>query len=198
MEVNKHAPALICSKCQIDLASAAKFKKISLVADAFFQKLLAPHEEKLFGSDYKLDTSEPEPVEQFTLHTNEEEVEIEVLEEYLDDIIEYDEIEVENDVKNNEIHDEEIIVTEVKDEEFRVAVESANRKERQQLETRKKKPGTNKTIHECYCGMKFASAHRLNNHVKVRHTEVPDDQKLTCLTCGKKFKIQDYLELHIR
>ncbi|KAG5669595.1 hypothetical protein PVAND_017482 [Polypedilum vanderplanki] len=167
IEVADHVPALICSKCQIDLTSAAKFKKICLVADSYFNNLLAPFEEKLYSEEQ---TVEEEPA-----------VEIEILDEFLDDIIEYDE-----EIPADSSTVDYIIVQE-------------EEKDQQQAQVKRNSSGNSgKAFHECFCGLKFISSKRLENHVKVRHTVMSDEEKLTCLTCGKKFKIQEYLELHIR
>lgn len=165
------------------MTSAARFKKISLVADAYFLKLLSPF------SDHFISTAEP-PIPE---PSKDEEVEIEVLDEYLDDIIEYDEYEeVPEVLKDDNVQEEEFhfIIPIETDEVDEKVVEVSQ-------EVKKKTTGS-KNVHECFCGAKFISAHRLNNHIKVRHTEIPEEEKLTCLTCGKKFKIQEYLELHIR
>jgi hypothetical protein len=170
VEISEHVPALICAKCQIDLTSAAKFKKISLTADSYFSKLISRHEEQLFNADQQQDMKEEQP--------DDETVEIEVLEEYLDDIIEYD---YEEPPPAEPV---ELYLVQVDDD-----------KDQQQV---KKRVVSGKSYHECFCGTRFISAHRLENHIKVRHTVMSEDEKLTCLTCGKKFKIQEYLELHIR
>lgn len=92
-----------------------------------------------------------------------------MLEEYLDDIIEYEDVEEQQESKPE---------FEIKQEKF-------------------KKPADRKN-HECFCGQSFASKIRLNNHIKIKHTEMSEEEMLTCLTCGRKFKIQAYLEMHIR
>lgn len=206
VEVCEQVPALICSKCQIDLTSAAKFKKISLVADSYFQKLLSPHEDDLFiindddvNDDEVMEVNENEESvkreeitieqEEFkTVKTEEYEddntVEIEILDEYIDDIIEYDDFEeIAADPAPVEVPADVGYYLIPVDEKVDVNYSSKKRV---------------KNFHECFCGAKFLSSHRLDNHYKVKHTEISEDEKLTCLTCGKKFKIQEYLELHIR
>lgn len=127
------------------------------------------------------------------METKDEEVEIEVLDEYLDDIIEYDEFEEVPDALKDEHPAEDYFLIPIETE-----ADQEKPKTQTQGDGRKKSSGGNRNFHDCFCGAKFASAHRLNNHIKVKHTEIPEEEKLTCLTCGKKFKIQEYLELHIR
>lgn len=118
-------------------------------------------------------------------------MEIEVLDEYLDDIIEYDEFEeVPEALKDDNTTEEYFLIP--------IESEIPQEKPKTPIDVKRRIVTGNKNIHECFCGAKFVSAHRLSNHIKVRHTEIPDEDKLTCLTCGKKFKIQEYLELHIR
>lgn len=85
----------------------------------------------------------------------------------------------------------------VDEQEEEVLVETAPKK----LPTRSKKDAAVKKArprHECFCGQSFATRVRLTNHMKVKHTEIAEEDLLACLTCGKKFKLQSYLELHIR
>ncbi|CAG9812299.1 unnamed protein product [Chironomus riparius] len=192
IEIDKTVPALICPRCTIDLTSASRFKKISLVADSYFHKLLQPHEDQFLNQDNN-ETKEPEKIEEIQQdeEVKDEEVEIEVLDEYLDDIIEYDEFEeVPEALKDDNTTEEYFLIP--------IESEIPQEKPKTPIDVKRRIVTGNKNIHECFCGAKFVSPHRLSNHIKVRHTEIPDEDKLTCLTCGKKFKIQEYLELHIR
>ena len=194
IEIDKNVPALICPRCTIDLTSAARFKKISLVADSYFHKLLQPYEDQLLNQENN-DNKQTDQIEEIQQQPEDcEEVEIEVLDEYLDDIIEYDEFEEVPDALKDENTTEDYFIIPID-----VEVPQEKPKTQSIPHDGRRRPATgNKNIHECFCGAKFVSAHRLSNHIKVRHTEIPEEEKLTCLTCGKKFKIQEYLELHIR
>jgi uncharacterized Zn-finger protein len=113
--------------------------------------------------------------------------EIEMLEEHLDDIIEYEEIE--DEIKKIEMNFpyEEIIFTDISSSKSSININNSNFK---------KKINYN---HQCLiCNAKFVSARRLDLHLKVKHTQMSEEEKLECLTCNKKFKVQEYLELHIR
>lgn len=54
----------------------------------------------------------------------------------------------------------------------------------------------NRQNNQCHCGVFFSTKRRLQNHVRVRHEVVPEDEKLACDVCGRKFKIQEYLDHH--
>jgi Zinc finger, C2H2 type len=169
-------PALICSKCQIDLKSAANFRKISLIADTYFRNQSANHEKLIFIKD---ELSSDAGVEQYTVVEEigefiDQEVEIEALEEYEDEIIKY------------EFYDEKNIIY----EEHLV--------DHDQQSVERKAVDSRKYTRQCHCGKKFPSQTRLDNHIKVQHTKMSEDEKLICLTCGKRFKVQEYLEAHIR
>lgn len=58
---------------------------------------------------------------------------------------------------------------------------------------------TQKQIHQCdVCLLIFSSTQRLRNHIRVKHEDVPESELLPCVICDKKFKIQEYLDLHVR
>lgn len=57
---------------------------------------------------------------------------------------------------------------------------------------------TPKKIIQCHCGIIFSSSQRLKNHMKVKHENIEDADMFACSSCPKKFKLREYLELHIR
>lgn len=95
-----------------------------------------------------------------------------MIEEYLDDMFEYE------------------IVT-VEEEQPKPPV-------MQPPKAPKSRKSSNRSVHTCFCGQSFPSQVRYSNHYKIKHTNVPDEEMLHCMMCGKKFKIQSYLEMHIR
>lgn len=57
---------------------------------------------------------------------------------------------------------------------------------------------TARQIFQCDCGRNFSSNQRLRNHVRVTHEFIPESELYSCLSCDKKFKIREYLDLHVR
>jgi uncharacterized Zn-finger protein len=151
--------------------SAANLKRISLVADKFFRKLSQEFEEGLL-KDFLKNTKQ----------TDEPEVD-----DYLDEMIEYDDtVEMLEDEEWSEDKAEDKLVEEV-----------ALPKETKPDTPRKYVKGQSSRKCEL-CGIVCSSTQRLRNHIRVRHQIVADSEKIPCKICGKKFKIQEYLDHHIK
>ncbi|CRL04938.1 CLUMA_CG018063, isoform A [Clunio marinus] len=157
-------PALICCNCVIDVSNAARLKRIALVADAFFTKQIDLREEK---SEIPTESYE----------------ELEISEEYVDQIIEYDDkmemIEEYLDMAEDSNHDE---------------VPVKPQKQNKSLP----KPVKRNRIHKCECGKDFTSSQRLSDHIRTKHDIIPESEYFSCSFCDKKFKLQSYLDFHIR
>lgn len=104
---------------------------------------------------------------------------VEVLEEYL---IEYDE--VKDEQESDQLYETEYIDATLYGSRSPKATKSPKTSKRPR--------------HGCHCGKTFASMMRLKNHQQVKHTEIAEEDMFACYTCGKKFKLQSYLEIHIR
>lgn len=55
-----------------------------------------------------------------------------------------------------------------------------------------------KPRHFCFCGQSFPTKQRFHDHMKVKHTEINEKDLFACFVCDKKFKLQSYLDIHIR
>jgi Zinc finger, C2H2 type len=182
--------SLICPRCEIDLTSAARFKKISLIGDSYFRKqckqepdieLMAVYEQdqEVFQEEFDMQEEEifeneeviAEEVEdnQFEIISDEQ---VEVLDEFAEDMIAYDE----------DPETEDLVEINVK---------------RRRLPRKQSDSATYK--HRCeFCGSVYPNRKRLQNHIQVNHVHLSEADLLECRMCGKKFKLQSYLETHIR
>lgn len=187
-------PALICPKCFKDVHTATRLKRISLVADKFFRKQTRELEENNFADLKKTINLEAKSDEPENPGTPDQDCE-----DYDDyEIIEYDTIEAleEEDIQEwpSESKDEDTSGKPLEESKPKTVP-----KQREPPRTYlPRRMDGNRQVHQCHCGIAFSSRHRLNNHVRVRHDVVPDNEMLPCEFCGKKFKIQEYLEHHVK
>lgn len=180
--------SLICPRCEIDLTSAARFKKISLIGDSYFRKqckqepdlqLMAVYEQdqEVFQEEF-VDMQEEEILEneEIIAEGNDFEIisdeQVEVLDEFAEDIIAFEE--------DPEIS-ENLIEISVKGKRL------------------PRQSNASHYRHRCnFCNRFYPNRKRLNDHIQVNHVDIPEADLLECRMCGKKFKIQSYLETHIR
>ncbi|KAG5669675.1 hypothetical protein PVAND_017558 [Polypedilum vanderplanki] len=189
VELKNLSPALICAKCQSDLAIAVKLKKIAFVADKFFKKLTHEEEIKLLKQEIY----------------NHSQIKPEIITEELEDK-NYVSLENFNEESNNEwkLTEEKLDNDEENFENCRQNKNSEEKivksKRKTATETKRKyKKGGNKDGLCSICGKNLWSTERLQNHIKVRHEIVSIDDYKQCPIegCSKKFKIQLYVDRHV-
>lgn len=61
-----------------------------------------------------------------------------------------------------------------------------------------KKPYKASEKFRCWCGVQMYGKKKLRDHQIARHEEVPLSARPRCAICGKDFKIQAYLNTHIK
>lgn len=174
-----NTPALICPKCAVDVENAVKLKKIALIADKFFRS-----QETCQTDEYECLKSQQLKVEE-----DEEEVEVyAIVEDDIDELIEYDDT----------IEGGDQFELEQSEENYSEGTLRPRKIKSQRKPYAPRKPGGGRQVHQCECGIIFSSNQRLKNHVIVKHSVVPLSEMLSCDLCEKKFKIQEYLDLHKR
>lgn len=159
----------------MNLSSAVNFKKISILGDTYHRKQIKNLECELFELEPEIKSDpyleDPQIVEEEFLTAPDD---YEVVEEHLDDFIEYD------------------YAIEEQEEQKVVIVESV-------LESQSPTKKYSKQNFQCeICNKNFTTKNRYENHFKMKHIEMTEEEMLQCLTCGKRFKTQTHLEIHIR
>lgn len=182
---------MICKKCEKGLITAARLKKIALVADNFLRKRTKEAEINLWKFSELL---KQEPVE-FILSTAEAfKVEIEESTKKSGE----DEIRADSEVIN--YVKEEDSDFEWKESESSPGVEkflsSLTKKTRH--ESQKFITSSNGTKQCSICGKSFRGMKRLKEHITFRHQEIPEENWIPCKVCGKKFKVQSFVDRHLR
>jgi uncharacterized Zn-finger protein len=145
------------------------------------------------------------------MSTYEEEQDQEIFKEEFIDIQDEEILENEEEVSGEDFHttDQYVIVSEENVEvldEFAAdiieyeegAVTSEELIEDVKTRSRGQSSGTSHK-HKCeYCDSSYPNKKRLQNHIQVNHVQFSDADLLQCRMCGKRFKLQSYLETHIR
>lgn len=96
-----------------------------------------------------------------------------------------------------EIDDEEVIETPTEELNIVTQQQETSNVTRSLVENCNEKTYKKKII-QCHCGIIFSSSQRLKNHKKVKHDSINEADMFACSLCSKKFKLREYLELHVK
>lgn len=218
-EISANAPALICFQCQNDLHTAARVKKVSIVADKFFKNMVKSEEVRLLTEvGIHIDITQDEIVTEIKQEVDPSDFN-EVAE---DDFLKFENANYESDPDwSMEEAEEDNKNTQNKTEDddelfdFQPPSETERKPRKKSLKEKKikrekikynkdgskrsyTKGGTKEGICNI-CGINLTTRERLINHIKVRHEILSDNEMIPCPIegCRKKFKIQLYVDRHV-
>lgn len=223
-EISSNAPALICSTCQNDLQIAARVKKIAIVADKYFKKMIKSEEIKLLTEiginipqssthNEMMVTEIKQEVDPSDFNNPAADEDFFSAHPFESNTYESDpEWNFDTEMKNTQAKSDE------EDEDDFFDIKSPSETERSHKKSTKvKKSKSEKKYKEkdgskrsyckggtkeglCnICGINLTTRERLINHIKVRHEILSPENMIPCPVegCRKRFKIQLYVDRHV-